>query len=96
MKYRHYSPRAKIILVTGKDAGEKVKRLSEQYRRAGKKVFAINESSKERLAKTLFSKFREADINNMDMIIVKGVEETGTGLAIMSRLKKSATKIVKT
>ncbi|HLC68080.1 MAG TPA: L-threonylcarbamoyladenylate synthase [archaeon] len=96
MKYRHYSPRAKVILITGEDAPRRTLELSKQYGKSGKKIFTINENNKEKLAKTVFGKFREADINNADMIIIKGVDESGIGLAVMNRLKKAATKIIKT
>lgn len=96
MKYKHYSPRAKVILIIGKDAARRTMELSKQYGKSGKKIFTIHENNKEKLARTVFGKFREADINNVDMIIVKGVDESGMGLAVMNRLKKASSKIIRT
>jgi L-threonylcarbamoyladenylate synthase len=95
LKYRHYSPKAKVILVTGKYSKEKIKELFKQYRKENLKVKILACNNKKKLAKNLFSKFRECDKKNIDIILVNSINEKGIGMAIMNRLRKSASKIIK-
>jgi len=92
MKYKHYSPKAKVILILGKIN----QKIIDKYKKPNKKI-AIIKSNKnnEFLAKNLFKKFREFDNKKFDIIIVESVKEKGLGLAIMNRLKKSASEIIK-
>lgn len=51
-------------------------------------------STLETIARNLFANLRQADKDNIDVIIVQGVQYRKTGFAIMNRLKKAAsTKI---
>lgn len=97
LAYRHYAPRAEVILVEGH--GKKaVKKISElKAGLGGKKVFVLRTLgiSKEKLASQLFDKFRGADRKGADVIIVQGVDDRGLGLAVMNRIRKAAARIVK-
>jgi L-threonylcarbamoyladenylate synthase len=46
--------------------------------------------SLETIARNLFANLRQADKNNMDVIIVQGIQYNKIGFAIMNRLKKAA------
>ncbi len=103
MKYKHYSPKAEVILISvGKNFEKKVFELS-----LDKKVGVISFSKKlkveneynfskdiELYAKNLFSCFRDLDEKGVEVIFVEGVKEKGLGLALMNRLKKAASKII--
>ena len=107
MKYRHYSPKAHVILVEGRqnDAMSKIIQLTEKLEAEGKKVSIMTASkslkvnsekiqymgrSLETIARNLFGNLRQADKNNVDVIIVQGIQYNKTGFAIMNRLKKAA------
>ncbi len=106
MKYRHYSPRAALILVAGHP--EKrfalVKALAYRYRSLGLKVGYLNPSIRddlkqkvdpERLAATLYELMRRMDQQEIDIILAEEIEITGIGLAVMNRLKKAATRTLR-
>ena len=111
MKYRHYAPRARVILIEG-DAKKSMKTLKSRIaqekalgRRVGALVYgdekgieadavmSLGETSDD-AGKSLFAHLREMDRKGIDTIIVEGVEEKGSGLAIMNRLKKAASETV--
>ncbi len=99
MKYRHYSPRAEVILT--KD----IQKSADNYMNKGYKVgiMATDKTpysadriryigkSNEQIAKNLFEAFRDLDKYKVDIILIKGVNDNGLGLAIMNRLKKAST-----
>jgi L-threonylcarbamoyladenylate synthase len=107
MKYRHYSPKAHIMLVEGpeNDAKSKIIQLTQKLEAEGKKVSIMTASkslkvnsekiqymgrSLETISKNLFANLRQADKNNIDVIIVQGIEYNKIGFAIMNRLKMAA------
>jgi L-threonylcarbamoyladenylate synthase len=87
MKYKHYSPRAKVIIANSIGDIDKIRKINE-----GRKIKVIDISDNDLLAKRLFTFFREADDENCDIVIVKAVEEKGFGRAIMNRLRKASSK----
>lgn len=109
MKYKHYSPDAKIIIVEGpaEEVEKKVSELSMMYFRNGKKVKILSTSEKggkeyyfmgssERdFAKNMFNAFRELDKEKVDIILAGSISEEGLGTAIMNRMKKAAYKVIK-
>lgn len=110
MKYKHYSPNAYLILVEGKKENirKKIKEIVKKYKSKNKKVGLIitedyygKELTKfvcadfNLIAKNLFKIFREFDKKGTDIIIVEGVKEKNIGLAIMNRLRKAASEIIK-
>lgn len=107
MKYRHYSPDAKVILVET-SASARIFEIFEKERRQckaalllfsrqrkGADIFVGSKGSMEEYAKNLFRLLRELDKRGYESIVVEGVEEKGIGLAIMNRLRKSASEIIR-
>lgn len=94
MKYKHYAPKAEMIIFKGEAekvlqaiTEEKIKRVSQ-----GQKVEVIlfNTLSPEAAAHEFFSKLRECDRKEVDVILATAVENHGLGFAIMNRMVKSA------
>ena len=106
MKYRHYTPRAPLILITGRKTMRRqmLNRLARYYRRKG---FAIgllnisiqhrlkNSADPEKLAAMFYSYLRRMDAAGVDIIIAEEVSLSGIGLAVMNRLKKAATRVLR-
>ena len=94
MKYRHYSPRARVIIVSNID----------EVRSPAKAAFigmkAISRTAKfrlhricptvERYAHELFDFFRQCDDARIPVIYCQSVEPTGLGLAVMDRIKRAS------
>ncbi len=106
MKYRHYTPRAPLILITGRESrrSQTLIRLTRYYRRKGFAVGLLNISIQqslrssaepEALAAMLYSYLRSMDAAGVDIIIAEEVNFSGIGLAVMNRLKKAATRILR-
>jgi len=106
MKYRHYSPRARLILITGPAPARfsLIKGLADYYRRLGLKVGYLNTSLKrslkhrigpEKLAAGLYDSMRRMDRQGVDIILAEEIDATGIGLAVMNRLKKAASRILR-
>ena len=87
------------------DAKSKIIQLTEKLEAEGKKVSIMSASkslkvnsekiqymgrSLETIARNLFANLRQADKNNIDVIIVQGIQYNRIGFAIMNRLKKAA------
>ncbi|HXV66669.1 MAG TPA: L-threonylcarbamoyladenylate synthase [Nitrosopumilaceae archaeon] len=111
MKYKHYSPHAKIILVKGnpKKCIKKISNLIEHYHKKNKKVGIISTSkntnhkadltlfvggTKKMIAKNLFGAFRIFDNKCIDVILIKEINNSELGFAIMNRLEKAAHRTV--
>ena len=106
MKYRHYAPKTKLMVIVGKRENihlkieELIRDLHMKKMRVGiasvseKKYLADHTenlgSSKNEIAKNLFNILRRFDELNLDLIIAEGVDEAGIGLAIMNRLQKAS------
>ena len=101
MKYRHYAPTAKCILVYGKKENnfiEKAKEIAREYKNPiiltktenlskmeKIKTMDMGESLEE-ISKNIFTILRNVDKFDPDIVIIEGVEKQGLGLAIMNRL----------
>jgi L-threonylcarbamoyladenylate synthase len=87
------------------DAKSKIIQLTQKLEAEGKKVSIMTASeslkvnsekiqymgkSLETIARNLFANLRQADKNNIDVIIVQGIQYNRIGFAIMNRLKKAA------
>ncbi|MBT4870578.1 MAG: threonylcarbamoyl-AMP synthase [Candidatus Diapherotrites archaeon] len=102
MKYRHYSPEAKVILFTGsqKELEKLIRKESNVGLICGKKIslsktsniIQFNYSTKKVFAKNLFAWFREMDSLGIKTIYVKSVTENGIGRALMDRIRKASFK----
>jgi L-threonylcarbamoyladenylate synthase len=99
MKYTHYSPNAKVVLVN-KPQNDFEEFVLKQKGKIGvicnKKIdfdgLQFNYSSKKVFAHNLFSWFRELDRCGVKTIYVKSVSKKGIGLALMNRLVKASSK----
>lgn len=85
MKYRHYSPEAKICIVED-EASQKA--IQEKY--PNKRIRILKYENEISMAKNLFKDLRESDKEGYDIIIVWEVEDIEFGSAIMDRLRKAA------
>jgi L-threonylcarbamoyladenylate synthase len=106
MKYRHYSPAAPLILITGQAERrpQLIKKLAVFYRRKGLRVGSLNSAAfsrwsdngnAEKLASRLYSILRLMDAQGIDLILAEETSVSGLGLAVMNRLKKAATRVIK-
>jgi L-threonylcarbamoyladenylate synthase len=92
LRHRHYSPRARVILMS---------RESEVESRERKAFIGLSEpeqnfdlmkicGSVEEYAHEVFNFFRECDRRGIETIYCRTVAEKGIGLALMDRLKRSS------
>lgn len=112
MKYRHYSPKARVMLVEGPEnqVNKKIIQQTKKLETEGKKVIIMTANKTLKLnpekiqymgktlaiiAKDLYANLRQADKDNVDVIIIQGVQYEKTGFAIMNRLKKAANSKIK-
>jgi L-threonylcarbamoyladenylate synthase len=93
MKYKHYSPDAKIVLFE-KTAHEKIPEYSKQLKLQKKKVKIILSDKNKSLSKNLFKIFRQCDNDRVDYILISSVEEKGIGMALMNRIRKASSQII--
>jgi L-threonylcarbamoyladenylate synthase len=86
-------------------AKNKIIELTQRLKRENKKVCIMTTSKSlkinavkiqymgktfDSIARNLFANLREADDNNIDIILVQGIQYKKTGFAIMNRLRKAA------
>lgn len=101
MKYKHYAPNSKCVLVYSKNNNllkNKIKEISDSYKmpiilsrteninQYGNKVVIDIGSDVNEIARNIFSVLRKVDKFNPDIVIIEGVDPQGLGLAIMNRL----------
>lgn len=94
MKYRHYSPRARVVVVSRPDEGSPGRRAAFIGRQsppgAGNYLLKrVCKDSKE-YAHELFDFFRRCDETNVSVIFCQSVDPKGIGLALMDRLKRAS------
>nr|AAZ32102.1 putative translation factor [uncultured euryarchaeote Alv-FOS5] len=108
MKYRHYAPDARLILVEG-PRDKVVKRINEMLGSLGTNKIGVlavygeyNQGivvnlgkSTEEVARKVFDALRDLDRRGADIIIAEGIPDTELGLAVMNRLRKAASEIIK-
>lgn len=93
LKHRHYSPRAKVCLVSSKELGVRSEDLSAFIgltKPQNDFVLVKICSSIEEYAHSVFAFFRECDAKNINTIYCETVEEKGIGLALMDRIKRAS------
>ncbi len=105
MKYRHYAPKAKVVLANAGEVAQCYRQLQAGYTKVGAVVAAetaasLPEASYVRVlgrrndlvsvAQNLFDALRWCDDQELDAAVVESFPEQGIGAAIMNRLKKSA------
>ena len=94
MKYKHYAPKAEMIIFTGEPekvrlamAEEKMTRMSFGQR---VEIMLYGDKEPESAAKEFFAQLREYDKMDVDVIFATALAEDGIGLAVMNRMFKSA------
>lgn len=96
LRHRHYSPRARVMIV---DAAADVSNFIYSGDRFGYIGFRTVDgrfsaikicSSIDDYARSLFEFFRECDRQNIDEIFCEAVDETGIGAAVMDRLRRAS------
>ncbi len=96
MKYKHYSPKAKIILLDNllniKNNYSKDKTIiitKHKIKTPYKNIIYQNNS---KLAKNIFAWFRYADSKKFNLIIIEKPRNKNLGASILNRLEKAASK----
>ena len=102
LRFRHYAPRAKVVLIeagTGEvavvswlDSGKSVALMTQRtiaLERRGLRA-RVMPLDLEAYARELFDVLRELDATGVDAIFVEGIAEVGLGRAIMDRLRRAA------
>lgn len=101
MKYKHYAPSTKCLLVYSKDRDKLVNKINEEIS-LEKSVLVLGRSnslskykteskldmgeSLEEVSRNIFTLLRKVDSYNVNLVIIEGVKKEGLGLAIMNRL----------
>jgi len=93
MKYRHYSPNAKILLFE-QSARHKIAHYVRKYR-GKKKIKVIHPNKTKTFSKNFFKMLRECDKEKVDLICISAIDEKGIGLAVMNRIRKAASTIIR-
>ncbi len=100
IKYKHYSPNTKCVLIYSKDNDKMAQKINELSQNKNVVVLCKTKNlekynipnklnmgnSLEEISKNIFTLLRKADTYKADLILIEGVEKTGLGLAIMNRL----------
>ncbi|MDD6190376.1 MAG: L-threonylcarbamoyladenylate synthase [Firmicutes bacterium] len=95
MKYKHYAPKAEMIVVEGERARVKaeIERLKGLNERLGNNVGVIlfEEKAFIEAAHDFFARLRDLDKEGVDLILAGALSDTdGVGFAVMNRMLKSA------
>lgn len=101
MKYRHYAPNTKCLLIYSNKQEKLVNKINEQIDKE-KNVLVLGRTSNlpkyntqskldlgdslEEISKNIFTMLRKVDSYNVNLVIIEGVKKEGLGLAIMNRL----------
>lgn len=98
MKYKHYAPKAKCLLIYSKDNDKFINKVKELEQEQNILVLCNEKNihnfkntlsmgtTLEDISASLFTLLRQVDKYQVDLVVIEGVEPTGLGLAIMNRL----------
>ena len=93
MKYKHYSPKADVILIEGSEDHfrERAKELGLEAMKQGKRSSVIDYGDEpDRAAHKFFADLRELDRQGYDLILVRTLDQSSKGFGVMNRMLKSA------
>ena len=107
-RYRHYSPRARVVLIEPGSPASVEQLCKEHLKTAtvgfiGHTPLAIDhanfhamilQASAADYASKIYSALREMDERGASVIIIEGISEADEGAAVMDRLRRAASKIV--
>ena len=100
IKYKHYAPNTKSILVYSEDRKKMINKIKEMAKEKNAVILCKSENQEEyegirtlamgntleEISNNIFTLLRKADKQSADIIIIEGVRKDGLGLAIMNRL----------
>lgn len=91
MKYKHYAPKAPMIIFRGSKEAIEAAIQEKQANFDGKVgIILFDEDKPEEAAHKLFAKLRELDDEKVNLILAGAIQDTGVGFAVMNRMLKSA------
>ena len=94
MKYKHYAPKAEMIIFRGQRDKVTLAMSEEKNRRvqSGQKVETIiyDDNHPETAAHQFFDRLRACDKSDVDVILAAALSEQGIGFSVMNRMFKSA------
>ena len=94
MKYKHYAPKAEMVIYQGAPEKVKLAMTEEKVKRNsfGQKVEIIvfDDEHPEEAAHDFFARLRACDKAGVDVILAAALREDGIGFAVMNRMFKSA------
>lgn len=85
MKYKHYAPEARVVLVDG--CGERLYNSALQH---GIKAVYYKKSDAALEARLLFDRLRKADKNGRQLVIFELPDSDGMGLSVANRMLRAA------
>ena len=102
MKYKHYAPETKCLLVYSQDEEKLIEEIKNRINEHDKNVLILAKNKNlelydvenkigmgdtlEEIGKNIFTILRKVDTYKVDLVVIEGVEPKGIGLAIMNRL----------
>lgn len=101
MKYKHYAPNSKCMLIYSKENGKMVDYINETTKKYKNPLIVCHTKNLksynsnniidmgetlEEVTKNIFKILRKVDSYNPDIVLIEGVQKDGLGLAIMNRL----------
>ena len=103
IKYKHYSPDTKCILVYSRDNQKMVDKINEMATKENAIILCKTSNlekydnkiklemgeSLEEICNNIFTLLRKVDKYKANLVIIEGVEKEGLGLAIMNRLLRA-------
>ena len=103
IKYKHYSPDTKCILVYSRDNQKMVDKINEMATKENAIILCKTSNlekydnkiklemgeSLEEICNNIFTLLRKVDTYKANLVIIEGVEKEGLGLAIMNRLLRA-------
>lgn len=94
MKYKHYAPKAEMIIFMGEPEKVRLAIAAEKMARVefGQKVGVLmfDNDDPKTAARDFFAQLRAFDKSGVDVIFAAALKEDGVGLAVMNRMFKSA------
>ncbi len=107
-RHRHYSPRARVVLIEQSSPGA-IERMCRKYLESGTVGFLghtrlkiddarfssiVLRNDAGEYARSIYRALRELDEKRLDVIVVEAISESGEGAAVMDRLRRAASEIV--
>jgi L-threonylcarbamoyladenylate synthase len=107
-RHRHYSPRARLLLIEH-GSPESIERICREKLKEeavgfiGHTPVAIDDakfffielgSSADDYARSIYGALRELDQRGARVIVIEGISEHGKGAAVMDRLRKAASEVI--